>query len=274
MTESTARSRVASSAVINALEILESFDGEHARQSLAEISRRLRIPKSSAYRNLAALEALGYVVRDAGGREFSLGPKVLELAQRFLDQNSLVAVARPVLRELAAETGETAHLGVLAGQDVVYIEIAESPQRVRALVQRGDRLEAHTVASGKAILAFSSASTVEVVVARGLRRFTARTISTREDLLEQLAATRRRGFAIMSGEWVDEVAAVSAPIFGPGCEVVAAAGIAAPRARLEAEDLERVGAVVRRFADQISSGLGGRPPAIPSHPILPVEEEA
>src|SRR5690606_8831163 len=128
-------------------------------------------------------------------------------------------------------------LGVLVEQDVVYIEIAEGPQRVRALVNRGDRLEAHTVASGKAILAFSGAGAVEAVIARGLRPLTPRTISTREAFLEQRATARRRGFAIMSGEWVDEVAAVSAPIFGPGSEVVAAAGIAAPRSRLESEDL-------------------------------------
>lgn len=248
----------ASAAVLAALTILESFDNEHPEQTLSGLCRRLRLSKASAFRHLAALENKGYLVRDLATNRYCLGPNVLVLSKRFLDQNTLAVVARPVLAEIAADTGETAHLGVLDGHHVVYLETAESPQRVRALVNRGDRLPAHAVASGKAILAHSPPKTVESFVAEGLEQLTERTLGSSEELLDQLATVRTQGFAFVFGEWVDDVVAVAAPVFSHDNEVVAAVGISAPRARLSLEELTGLGPRMRRYADGISRGLGWR----------------
>ena len=245
-----------SGSVLNAIGILESFDSSNPTQSLAHISRRLGIPKATAFRNLAALERTGYVTRDPATNTFALGTRVLELARRFLDQNELLAVARPVLADLAAETGETAHLGVLAGADVVYLEIAESPQRVRAVVARGDRLPAHCVASGKAILAHCDAHVIASVIAAGLERLTSHTITTAEGLLEDLAAARARGYGLNLGEWLEDVVAVSAPVFSHTGQVVGAIGIAAPRSRLEPAKADTLGPRIRDHADRLSAMFG------------------
>lgn len=246
----------ASGAVLNALAIIDSFDADHPSQTLSGICRRLGIAKASAFRNLAALEMGGFVTRTPGTNAYSLGVKIVELSQRFLQQNPILGVARPVLAELAAITGETAHLGIMDGNEVVYVEIAESPQRVRALVNPGDRLPAHAVASGKAILAYSSDEEVEAFLDHNLAPLTERTLQAGEALREQLASTRSRGFAVAVGEWLDDVVAVAAPIFSHLDQVVAAIGIAAPRSRFDAEDLTAMGPKIRGFADRVSLGLG------------------
>ncbi|WP_162913138.1 IclR family transcriptional regulator [Rhodospirillaceae bacterium SYSU D60014] len=245
-----------SGSVLNALAILECFDRRHPSLALAEISRRLDIPKATAYRNLAALEQFGYVTWDRQRNTYSLGAKVLELSRRFLDQYEILTVARPVLADLAAETGETAHIGVLNGTDVVYVDIAESPQRVRAYVTRGDRLPAHCVASGKAILAYADEATVEAVLDAGLKKMTAKTLVSREDVLEDLARTRKRGYGLNLGEWMDEVAAASAPVFSHTGDVIGAIGVAGPLSRLSPRKADAVGRAARKHADRVSTVLG------------------
>lgn len=246
----------ASGAVLNALAILESFDEQHVTQTLSEISRRLSIAKATAYRNLGALERYGYVVRNQFDHSYSLGSRVLELSRRFLQHNPLVSVARPILEEVAAATGETAHLGIMDGRDVVYIETAESSQRVRALVHRGDRLSAHIVASGKAILAYSDTTFVDAFVAGGLPKSTSHTFTSTARFLNELSVTRTRGFAVSIGEWVDDVVAVAAPVFSHLDHVVGAIGIAAPRSRLNDAELLPKGEEIRRFANAASEKLG------------------
>jgi DNA-binding IclR family transcriptional regulator len=161
-----------------------------------------------------------------------------------------------MLTDLAVETGETAHLGILAGTEVIYVEIAESPQLVRACVARGDRLPAHCVASGKAILAYSDADQVERFIAQGLKPLTRHTITNARDFEDDLAATRKRGFGLNVGEWLEDVVAVSAPVFSHLDEVIAAVGIAAPQSRLDPSKARALGSRIRAHADRLSSRLG------------------
>src|SRR5258706_7908554 len=135
---------------LHALKILESFDAANSTQTLARISAHLKIPKATALRTLRALEEMRYVFYEPREETYTLSSGVLTLAQRFLSRYETLAIARPLLADLASETGETAHFGVLQETEVVYLEIAESPQRIRAYVLRGDHLPAHCVAAGKA----------------------------------------------------------------------------------------------------------------------------
>ncbi|HKY94234.1 MAG TPA: IclR family transcriptional regulator [Kiloniellales bacterium] len=247
-----------SRAVLNAFAILDCFDQQHRRLSLAEISRRTGVPKATALRHLLALDEAGYVVIDDARQHYSLGSRALLLADRYLAQFDRLEVIRGALAELAEATGETAHYGVLEGTEMVYLEIAESPQRVRIYVRRGDRLPAHAVAGGKAVLAHESAETLAQFIAQGLAPLTSRTITRAHDFRAELATVRRRGYAANLGEWVDEVTAVSAPIFGPQDRVVGALGVAGPGTRLKAARVPEIGELVRRSAGRVSSLLGAR----------------
>jgi len=248
-----------SRAVLNAFNILDCFGQQHRSLTLAEISRRTGIPKATALRHLLALDEAGYVVVDDERQHYSLGSKALVLAERYLAQFDQLEVIRTALAELAQKTGETAHYGVLEGTEMVYLEIAESPQqRVRIYVRRGDRLPAHAVAAGKVVLAHESADTLSNFLALGLPELTSRTITRVADFRSELATVRRRGYAANVGEWVEEVTGVSAPVFGPGERIIGALGVAGPVTRLRASRVPEIGEVVRQAARRVSSLLGGR----------------
>ena len=245
-----------SRAVLGGLAILESFDVARPTRSLADISRHLGIPKATALRMLRALAEKHYVTHDARST-YALGPGVLALAQRYLSDYEALPVVRPMLSELASKTGETAHFGVLQGNEVVYLEIVESPQRVRAYVLRGDHLPAHCAAAGKAILAHAAPDTVDACIAHGLPRLTSLTIADRAGFLRELRTTKQRGYGLNIGEWMEDVTGVSAPIFGFSGAVQGAIGVAGPMSRLNARNAHRIGKIVRELAQRTSQRLGG-----------------
>jgi IclR family acetate operon transcriptional repressor len=248
-----------SRAVLDALEILESFCANPHTQTLAEISRRLEIPKATALRHLKALEMRGYVLRDRDRPVYSLGLRLLSLSEGQYERFDHLAAARPILAELAAATGETAHYGVREGSDIVYLEVVESPQRVRAYVRRGDRLPAHAVAAGKVILAYGAAEVVDRLLSEPLKVMTAATIIDAAALRRELQRTRLRGYGLNVGEWQNEVTGISAPVFALGRGVVAAIGIAGPRSRLSRDKLADTGELIRHHADRLSESIGAAP---------------
>jgi len=247
-----------SQSVLNALAILESFDARHAEQTLADISRRLSIPKSTALRNITALQNAGYLTSPGDNGTYCLGAQVLGPAGQFLSRYANLSTLHPILAELAVETGETAHIGVLQGATVVYTDIAESPNRVRAVVNRGDHLPAHCVATGKAILAHSEEAAVRRVLDAGLNRLTEHTICDAKAFQDELEATRSRGYGLNVEEWIADVVAISAPVFAYPGRVIAAVGIAAPQSRISRQQIPSIGRTVRRHADRASILLGGR----------------
>lgn len=258
----------ASPSVLNALSILESFDGQHASQSLSDLSRRLDIAKASVLRNLAALEHHGYVKRDPDTGRYSLGVQVLRLARQFSEQNQLLSIGAAHTAELARVTGETAHLSVLVGRDIVYSDVSEGSQHVRAVVSRGDRLPAHCVASGKVILAHVEHHQLTEFLTGGLRPLTPRTITTADDFIAEMEEVRRLGYGTSVGEWLDDVSAVAAPVFSHQDKVVGAIGIAGPRLRLGTRLLTHLASAVMLQAERLSRDLGAsdrhsKPPQAP-----------
>jgi DNA-binding IclR family transcriptional regulator len=244
--------------------ILDSFDGANETQTLAQISRQMRIPKATALRHLLALEQAGYVVANAARDSYTLGSKPLTLAQRYLSQFSVLKQVRPIIAELAHKTGETAHFGVLEGCEVVYLEIAESPQRVRIYVQRGDRLPAHAVAAGKAILARGSDEAVEQFLRRAkLTRLTNATISDARAFRDELALTRAKGYGVNRGEWIEEIVGISCAVIGHDGEPLGALGVAGLGTRLQEAKLGSVGKIVCEHADRLSRLVGGHANAEP-----------
>ncbi|WP_454917721.1 IclR family transcriptional regulator [Xanthobacter sediminis] len=259
----------ATPAILNALAILESFDARTPSLSLSEISRRLGLPKASAFRNLNALELGGYVTKDPRDGTYSLGVKVLDLARRFCEKDRFLSVGGVHLRELSRVTGETSHLAIMDGVDIVYVDVVEGSQRVRAVVSRGDRVPGHCVASGKAILAFSPRARVTEFMAPGLKPFTPQTLSSPDAFLTDIERARKRGYATNIGEWAEDVSAVAVPVFGPNDVVVGAIGIAGPRPRLGAKMLSYLASAIAAQARRLSLELGASAACLPA----PVEGE-
>jgi DNA-binding IclR family transcriptional regulator len=242
--------------ILNALRILEKVADAGQGLTLSEIGRHSGIPKATALRYLAAFEHAGYAICNPDSGKYSLGAKVLALPKKFYGAEGLLAVVRARLPDLAKVTEETAHIGVLQLPDIVYVDIAESPQRIRAIVPRGEHLPAYCVASGRAILAHSSEEIVENVIAGGLKQRTKFTIVKPAAYRAELKRIARDGYAANIGEWVEDVVGISAPLFGPEGQVFAAIGVSLPMSRVKPKRIKVLGDIVRSFAGELSSNFG------------------
>jgi IclR family transcriptional regulator, KDG regulon repressor len=236
-----------------ALEALEALD---EGLTLTELSRRLKESQTVVFRVLKTLEEHGYVQHDSVSRRYTLGLRIWEMGAKAVGRTGLVEAARPVLKWLAAVTGQTSGLVVLRGTDVLYMDIREGREALRFHAEPGARGPAYSTASGKAMLAWHPERVPQVVRA-GMRRLTPTTIVRADDLRRELQEIRRAGVAITRGERQADLFAVAAPLFDARGECVAAVGVAGSRTRFT-EDIEEFKRHVRKASDEISTKLGHR----------------
>lgn len=243
-------------AVSRALDVLLCFSRESPELTLTEISERIGLHKSTVHRLLTTLENARFVEHDSATGKYRLGLRLLELASLVLEHVDLRRQAWPHLDRLAHECRETVDLGILDGTDIVYLEVIDSPQRVKLAVAPGQRLPACCTASGKAMLAFLPEEQVRHILAQGIPKYTNHTIVSPDALLADLRLARERGFAISQEEYEEDVHAVAAPILNVRQEPLAVVALAGPAFRLPQERMMELGPRVRQCADDIAQELG------------------
>jgi DNA-binding IclR family transcriptional regulator len=161
-----------------------------------------------------------------------------------------------MLEELHRLTRETVNLYVLDGDERVCVDCIESPQRVRVIVQVGERMPLHAGSAGKAILAFARPELIEQILERPLERMTPQTITSRKKLLAELQHIRDCGYAVSLGERFVDAIGLAAPIFDAHGNVVAALNVAGPNMRFTDAEVEKFAPKVIQLANQASRGLG------------------
>jgi DNA-binding IclR family transcriptional regulator len=247
------------SAIRHALDTIEAFQFGPKEFSARELHQMLHIPRATQYRVLRALEARGYLRRDAQSGRYRMGYKILQLAALAQDQMELVRIAQDVLHRIWTETRETAQLAVVDGTEVVYLRVLESPVPHRFVLRPGVRAPIHCISPGLAIIAYGPEEKVEEVIRAGLRRFTDKTMTTPAELYARLEQIRREGVAINRGEWRESGGGISAPVFDFRGDPVAAIGLSGPNDRLTEDRVPGIARVVRHGAAELSKILGGTP---------------
>jgi DNA-binding IclR family transcriptional regulator len=250
--------------VSNALAVLAAFADEE-ELGVTELSSRLDLHKNNVFRLLATLENAGYVEQCSRTDRYRLGVRCLEVGRSFARNSSLVRQARPLLEELAEETGESAHLGVLREFEVIHLDGEVADRLVRTSLRVGRRLPAHCTALGKVLLGFAPKGVQETydrqMIATG--RLDARTPSTVTDsskLLELLRTVVSQGHATDVEECEPGLCCAAAPIFDASGRLAAALSISGPVFRLPAGMLQaRIVPLVVAAADRLSQGLGSHP---------------
>ena len=198
--------------VRKAMAVVSAFSYGEPVLGVSELARRLGIGKSTVHRILTTLVADGYVERTHDER-YRLSIKMYEIGQQVAASIELRELVHPALERLRNESGETAHVGVLSGTDVVYVDRLESPHMIRWLTAVGRRRGAHATSTGKCLLAFGPPADVARVVAGGLPKLGPRTITSRSMLERALAKIRVDGYAVSVDEAVPGVVSVAAPLF-------------------------------------------------------------
>lgn len=253
-------------AILRVPEVLREIAATPGGLSLANLARRLDIPKASLFRILRTLESGGYLVEQQG--VFRVGGVGLELARIIglhAPAQAFPACARPVMEWLADETGETVLLGALdeVSMDVAYLDVLDSPLAIRFTVPVGDRRPLYCAASGKAVLAFLPDEQRQAYL--DTTRFQAFTPNTcdRASLAEDIAAIRASGIAFDQGGRVEEASGIACPVFNSQERVFAALSVAGPAARI-ARQKDRFGQLLLRAGERLSRGMGSRAPYPPA----------
>lgn len=243
------------------LEALQCFTPEAPELRVKDVGDELGIPIGSAYRTLATLEALGYLVQNPESKRYRLGLKVLDLGQACLAGFVFPDVALPFLEELARETGRAANMAVLDGAEIVFVARASVTRLLSVNLSVGSRLPSHCTSMGKVLLAELDPGEVERLLGGSeLRRYTPHTITDLGTLLSALADVRARGFAVSREELELHLTTVAAPVRDATGRAVAAINVAMFMAPGEAAAAQEV-AVPRLLhsAQVVSSALGYRP---------------
>jgi DNA-binding IclR family transcriptional regulator len=247
--------RDSNSSADRALEILMLFDEERLTLTGADVVTRLGIGRSTAYRYLQSLAATGFL-EEAGGRAgYRLGARVLQLARLAGRGVNLVDLARPVMRALREQAGETVLLARRSGEMAVCLAIEESDQPVRTSLPVGHLLPLNAGGPALVLLAWAPPEVVDRVLASGLARFTTATVTDPAAIRERLAVVRDHGFAISRGEFESGVVGVAAPVGNVAGEVVAAIGVIGLTRRMPDERIPALANQVRDAAAEISALL-------------------
>src|SRR5213595_403772 len=190
----TAKARLSS--VANAIRLLTSFSGEEDELGITTLAGRLRLAKSTVHRLAATLTGAGFLEQNGDTGKYRLGLSLFELGALVRRRMDVANEARPQLRELLEKTGETVQLGIIDQSSVLYVYEMESRRAIRMAAAVGARAPLHCTAVGKVLLAHQPGDYVKEAIGRGLKPYTPKTITRREELLAMLQEAASREYAI------------------------------------------------------------------------------
>jgi DNA-binding IclR family transcriptional regulator len=250
---------------VKGLQVLEALAAQPSLCGVTDLAKHLGLTKSNAHRLLQTLVACGYARNLEQSGRYELTLKLWELGAAVVGRLDVKSIANEYMERLCQLSGETVHLSVLDGAEVIYLDKVDSPHPVRAYSRVGGRAPAYCVATGKVLLAHAPSALLDQV-ALELKPHTPYTLATPNELLAELAKVRDLGYAVNRGEWRDSVWGVAAPVWDANGQVCAALGISGPADRFKPRNLKQMIPMVVNVAQQVSGRLGYRSAAkTPSH---------
>ena len=242
-----------------AFQVLDQFTSEHPAWTQAELGRATGVSKSTINRLVRYFCERGYLTQQEAKGPYQLGPAAVDLGLRASAQFNIGTTARPLLEELARDTGETALLAAYRpgqGEAVYVIQIPGPGEGLRVFQSVGSSISLHAGAVAKAILAYLPDAERNEIVEGPLEKLTDTTITDPAILAHDLDETRARGYAISREETYPGVYGIGAPVFGPGGSVVAGAAIAAPVFRMDSATMLDHARKVMAVAETVSARIG------------------
>ena len=227
--------------------------------TLAELSERLRMSKSTVHRLLSSLEQVGFIERGSQAGSYRLGMKLFELGSLVQNRMRLRQIALHYMTELVERTEETAFLFILDGSHALCIERVEG-QHVQSLaIKVGGRLPLNAGGASRVLLAFAPENVRESYLAQdSFHRFTQHTIVDPETLRRDIEKTREQGYALSHDDVTIGVAALGVPLFDYRGEAIGGLSLAGITPRWTADHMAEILRELKAMGERISERMGWR----------------
>jgi len=224
---------------------------------LAELSGEVGLHTSTAFHLIRTLVSLGFVSQVADSKRYRIGSRLFTLAAGALEENTLLALATPILEHLSAETGEAAHLAVRSKQEIVVIARTAASGLLQLSGRTGATRPAHATAIGKMLLSVMPPDELDrLLTDLPLPSYTEKTITKVKALRQELQQVRREGMAFDDCELDPDVRCLAVPVRDFAGRCVGALGISGPVWRMSRQAMQEKSHQLRAAAAELSAQLG------------------
>lgn len=244
------------SSVKNALKILKSFTTTQPVKRVSDLAEELGVSKSTVSRLISTLVSEDFLAPDTETAGYRLGYSVLTLGGALTSTNELYREVAPVLNNIVLQTGESAHVAVLEGQDVIYLNKNTGPYYSNILTSVGAHNAAYAASSGKVILAEADPEVIDQMFEDGVKAYTEHTITNPIKFKKELEKVRRQGYAMSIEEITKNNYSIAVPVRDMTGKIACAITVVGPLSRVNKGKLEQFIKIMKEAAHDASERLG------------------
>ncbi len=226
--------------------------------SMLDIAHEMNLSKSTVYRLLGSFQQMGYISKNETNARYYLTKKLLGLGLKALGEANLVELSLPVMQSLRDEIKESVMIGTLMNNRIVLLEQVIGSHNFTFLLRSGNNFNLHSSAPGKIFLAYTKNEQIQnqLLDSIDFKRYNERTITSREDMLQEIDRVRSLGYAVDQEEEMDGVHCVATPIFNQFGILIATLWTSGPSGRLKKSDFPQVARRLQEASRLISAKLG------------------
>ena len=226
--------------VENTFSLLEVLADNGLELGIAELCKKISLPKGTVHRLLGTLKNLGYIEQNPQNRKYRLTIKIFNLGAAVTDRVGLVQII-PHMKKLSLKFNETVNLAILDRDEITYLYSVGSDNTLKLDLRIGSNQPAYCAAVGKVLLAYLSEQELDGYLQRvKLKSYTPYTITSKEYLKKDLKLIRERGYSFVNEEYMQGVSCVAVPLKDQQGKVCAGLSFSVPTVRMDKEKLPQL----------------------------------
>lgn len=239
---------------LRVLSVLETLSNADRGLTMAEICRELSAPKSSLFPIIHTMAEEGYISFDEETTRYRIGFKTYLAGKAYVRGQDTLSILTKQLQRIVNACGETAQVGILSGDQVLYIAKVDSPQPIRLISDIGRALPVYCTAIGKALVSQMERDELHELMGDDYHAYTTRTLRTFDAFWSEMQTVRAEGIAYDRGEMTDAIECMAVPIRAEG-SVRYGMGISVPSYRLTSEKGTELAAILQEARDYLEAVL-------------------